>query len=505
MGYGRQSYKKSRGGITATHPTQEIPPIWAAPSVEDEHNTIKAGIIPYACWKVDDVRFEFDSSIIKPEMADELQDLSDLIEGHTKDGQRPPASIFGHADPVGQDDYNKQLSGRRAKALYALLTRNVDMWEELYTQPFGGDSWREKKATSMMLGQLGFGDTDVEIKRFQQEQSLEVDGIMGPNTRKALYKAYMDAICPITLDPKQDFLGRGQDPDGKADYQGCGEFNPLMLFSKKEEEKYSKPENREERNSENTLNRRVMVFLFRPGTKVNPERWPCPRAKESGAGCRKRFWSDGERRRTERLPDQRREYKDTKDTFACRFYDRLASSSPCEGVPFRFRIRLCDPFGRPIPDAPYRITYGAKTGKGKANADGWIMAQDLLIPETVSIEWGYPPEKDEPEDESQSQIDTPGSESHDSDDLAGELVFRMLVYTQINDEDRDQAAFRRLNNIGYAYREGDDRAEQAAVRAFQLAYAELGLEPTGEVDEPTYEVLKDIHDSTELRRSSKKG
>lgn len=505
MGYGRQFYKKSGGGITATHPTQELPPIWVAPSVGDEHNTIKAEIIPYACWKVEDVRFEFDSSIIKPDMTDELQDLSELIEEHTKSGRRPPASIFGHADPVGQDDYNKQLSGRRARALYAMLIRNVDMWEELYTQPLGGDSWREKKATSMMLGRLGYGDTDAEIKRFQQDKGLEVDGIMGPNTRKALYKAYMDAICPITLDPKQDFLGRGKDPDGKADYQGCGEFNPLMLFSKKEEEKYSKPENREERNSENAPNRRVMVFLFRPGTQVNPERWPCPRAKESGAGCRKRFWSDGEKRRTARLPDQRREYKDTKDTFACRFYDRLASISPCEGVQFQFRIRLCDPFGRPIPDASYRITYGSKAGKGKANGDGWIMEQDSFVPETVNIEWGYPPDVGETEEESQPQADAPGSESHDSDDLEGELVFRMLVYTQINDKDRDQAVFRRLNNIGYPYKEGDEEAERAAVRAFQLAYAEHGLEPTGEVDEPTYEALRDVHDTTELRRSSKQG
>jgi len=505
VGYGSQVYKKSSGGISATHPKPEMPLVWVTPSNGDEHNTIKAGIIPYACWKVEDMRFEFDSSIIKPDMADELQDLSDLIEEHTKSGQRPPASIFGHADPVGQDDYNKQLSGRRAKALYALLTRNVEMWEELYTQPFGGDSWREKKATTMMLSRMGYGDTDPEIRRFQQDQGLEVDGIMGPNTRKALYKAYMDAICPIALNPQQDFLGRGQDPDGKADYQGCGEFNPLMLFSEEEQKEYSKPEKREERNRENAPNRRVMVFLFRPGTNVNPERWPCPRAKESGAGCRKRFWSDGERRRTERLPDQRRKYKDTKDTFACRFYDRLASSSPCEGVPFQFRIRLCDPFGRPIPDAPYRITYGGKTGKGKADTDGWIMAQDLFVPDTVNIEWGYPPDESEPDNEGKLRADTPGIESHDSDDLTGELVFRMLVYTQINDEDRDQAAYRRLHNIGYSYEEDDDEAEEAAVRAFQLAYAEYGLKPTGEVDEPTYEVLKDVHDSTELRHSSPKG
>lgn len=500
-----QIHNTSDGGLSGIHPERHTLPVRVAPSLNSEFNTIKAALIPYACWKVEDIRFEFDSSIIKPEMADELQDLFDLIEEHTKDGQRPPAFIFGHADPVGENDYNKHLSGRRAKALYALLTRNVDMWEEFYLHPFGGDSWRDKKATSMMLARLGYGDTKEEVKHFQRDQDLQDDGIVGPNTRKALYKVYMDAICPITLDPQQDFLGRGQDPGGKADYHGCGEFNPLMLFSEEEQKEYSKHENREARNSENAPNRRVIVFLFRPGTKVNPERWPCPRAKEGGAGCRKRFWSDGERRRTERLPDQRREYKDTKDTFACRFYDRLASSSPCEGLLFPFCIRLCDPFGRPIADAPYCITCGGQTRKGKANADGWIVAQDLFIPETMIIEWGYPPDEDEVEDKSQPQANIPGSASHDYDDFEGELVFSMLVYTQINDENRAQAVFRRLNNIGYPYREGDEGAEQAAVRAFQLAYAEFGLEPTGEVDEPTYDVLKEIHDSTELRRFSKQG
>jgi hypothetical protein len=31
-----------------------------------------------------------------------------------------------------------------------------------------------------------------------------------------------------------------------------------------------------------------------------------------------------------RLPDERREFSKTKDTFACRFYDRLSNTSPCE-------------------------------------------------------------------------------------------------------------------------------------------------------------------------------
>ena len=51
-------------------------------------------------------------------------------------------------------------------------------------------------------------------------------------TRAALFRAYMDWICgrDFILDPAKDFLA-GSDPKGKGDYQGCGEFNPLLLFS----------------------------------------------------------------------------------------------------------------------------------------------------------------------------------------------------------------------------------------------------------------------------------
>ncbi len=478
MGNGSQDFKKSSGGISGVHPPQEMPPFRVAPSSGDEHNTIKTGIVPFACWKVEDIRFEFDSSIIKPDMADELQDLSDLIEEHTKGNRRPPASIFGHADPVGQDDYNKQLSGRRAKALYALLTRNVDMWEELYKQPFGGDSWRKKKATSMMLSRLGYGDNKPEIKRFQRDQGLQVDGIMGPDTRKALYKAYMDAICPITLDPQTDFLGRGQDPDGKADYQGCGEFNPLMLFSEEEQKEYSKPEKREERNSENAPNRRVMVFLFRPGIHVKPDRWPCPRAKEGGAGCRKRFWSDGERRRTERLPDQRREYKETKDTFACRFYDRMASRSPCENPNQRttLHIRLLDVDGKPMIEdpayrsgVPFRVTLvEIREGISK---DGWVEVQMpvYFCPAQSLVEWG--------------SKDASGRYPHNLD---------LVIHCNQGEVDEKLEAVGKLHNLGYPKEMGLDET----IRFFQINedLEERGLDADGNPPPATMKKLRERYD-----------
>src|ERR1035441_9549451 len=56
-------------------------------------------------------------------------DASDLLKAHSNG----PLAIFGHADPVGSDIYNKKLSGRRAMAVYGLLTRDLSIWEELYS------------------------------------------------------------------------------------------------------------------------------------------------------------------------------------------------------------------------------------------------------------------------------------------------------------------------------------------------------------------------------------
>ena len=109
-----------------------------------------------------------------------------------------------------------------------------------------------------------------------------------------------------------------------------------MIFSKDEKAVLDKPANHPKRNEENRVNRRVMVLLFRPGSQVDPEKWPCPTVEEGTGKCLKRFHSDGETRRSNQK--ERREFKDTRDTFACRFYDRITNSSPCE-VPVRRRRR----------------------------------------------------------------------------------------------------------------------------------------------------------------------
>ncbi len=376
----------SDGGIAAKHGPVDDFQILVGPSTENEFNTARLRLIPVACWRVEDIRFDFDSSFILPGVKDEMRFLAKLIANHTQEatpgrpGQQPPISLFGHADPVGNDAVNKPLSGRRAATIYGMLTRRDEIWEDSYsnTQIFtgsaAGDNWGTRSIQIMLNHLAGPVDVDGEmepqtqdaVRGFQSRNGLAVDGVPGRATRKKLFLAYMDALCvdgngkPFQVDKEEGFLARHGDAGGKGDYQGCSAFNPALIFSSKRNAGFEQDQDKTARNAANAPNRRVMALLFRPGSRIDPAKWPCPRAKEGVSGCVKRLFSDGENRRGIRLPDKDRKFKDTQDTFACRFYQRLVTNSPCERdielVPLR--IRLIDPYHNPVKQANYALEVG---------------------------------------------------------------------------------------------------------------------------------------------------
>jgi hypothetical protein len=323
----------SDGGVSAHHddaPT--LAPLVAA-TTEAKSNLLRAPLRPIACWRVDDVRFDFALSFVRPDIKDEMSLLEALLKQHAGS----PVSLFGHADPVGQDDYNKTLSGRRATAIYATLTRRADLWEKLYSSPEGADKWGDPALQTML-------DTTTDPSTADSSTDGSSGDPLAPyrsdaGKRQQLYKSYMDKLCGSLVLQKTDFLGGGQDSGGKADYQGCGEFNPLVILSS-QYNNASDEDQKAARNAANAPNRRVLLLLFPKGSSVDPTRWPCPRASEGAGGCRARFWSDGEKRRSTQLPDQSRKYDQTHDTFACRFYDRLVDASPCEQAPVPLLFRF---------------------------------------------------------------------------------------------------------------------------------------------------------------------
>ena len=145
--------------------------------------------------------FELGSSFVAPQIAEDLSVLASLVERlEKKHGARPVAAVFGHADPVGKEDLNKKLSGRRAAAVYALLTRRADIWEDIYSQT----RQLHVAARGRYLGRTGSSDPSHRpglqgqspafrahhpeelIRSFQADQGLNVDGKAGADTRAKL-------------------------------------------------------------------------------------------------------------------------------------------------------------------------------------------------------------------------------------------------------------------------------------------------------------------------------
>ena len=390
-------YGLSDGGIAGSHaPADQYGPL-VAPATSSEKNLLRLPLIPVACWRIEDLRFDFDSSFPLAELKAEMPVLARLIASHTetgtdnKPGRKPPLSLFGHADPVGTDAVNKPLSGRRAAAIYGMLTRREEVWEDIYsngqiyTLPAAGDNWG-MRSIQIMLNSLGASlevdgktgpETQVAVRDFQSKNGLPGDGNPGPATRKKLFRSYMDAICvdddekPFQLDPTEGFLARHGSEIGKGDFQGCSAFNPVLIFSRSRNAGFEQDAEKAKRNAANAPNRRVMALLFRPGSRVLPAKWPCPASKEGVSGCVKRLFSDGEERRGRRGEEDRK-FSETQDTFACRFYHRMVVHSPCEREPelVPLQLRLIDTEHLAMKQTKYKLEVGAMRFSGVTDDNG---------------------------------------------------------------------------------------------------------------------------------------
>lgn len=128
-------------GLTADHPAGQLLPVLASPSTAGKgKNTIRMELVPVGCWKLEDVRFAFASSFLLPATKKEFDELAALLKKHPQ----APLTVFGHADPVGDDDFNKQLSGNRAESVYAVLIRDVARWEQLRKEGGNVEGWGDE-------------------------------------------------------------------------------------------------------------------------------------------------------------------------------------------------------------------------------------------------------------------------------------------------------------------------------------------------------------------------
>lgn len=311
-------------------------------TVESPKIEVEAGKTPdpLAVWCLGSVHFGFGSSFIMPSVATELESLKKLKDQNADAGY----AVFGHADPVGEDDFNKTLSGRRANALYCLLTQNADGWVQL-SKGMEGDKWSTKAHQTILSflkndtgapfysGSINGSDdaaTKSAIESFQKFTKLKPDGIIGPQTKAKLYAVYMEKLSNVVLKP-EDFVGDPKDPKVQWACSGCSEFNPLLVFSKADDSSFKSSEKKSERDAKNAPNRRATVFLFPPGTKgPGNVTFPCPTWTDNSSKCKAQWFSDADTRRNP--AEAERTWEASKDTFACQFYAKIGKSEKAGGI-----------------------------------------------------------------------------------------------------------------------------------------------------------------------------
>jgi hypothetical protein len=221
------------------------------------------------------------------------------------------------------------------------------------------------------------------------------------------------------------------------------------------------------------------------------------------AGCRARFWSDGDKRRNTHVTARDRKFEDSKDTFACRFYQRLADESPCERIVPFMRIRLFDSLGNVLPKAPFVVKVGAVESKRRiADDNGEILLRDIGVP-VVTVKWSRPPEMRK-EEKPPPEIEVIGLDGVNRMEKALPLPpvdfeFERDVVVTINRdaveaapsraqaEMSEQDARARLSNMGYLV--GDQFSD--LIRAFER---DCDLTETGVLSKAVVDKLKDFHD-----------
>lgn len=491
------------GGIAGLLRGKVHLPLAVAPTAAKAFNTLRPTITPQACWRLDDRRFAFDSSFLHPTAATELTALFALRPPGQAGGAR--LAVFGHADPTGDDAYNKALSGRRALAVYALLTRRADLWDDLYERPFKGDRW-SLRSIQTILTSLGHDPGAIDddlgprtrraLSAFQETRGIHPTGTLDKLTRLELFLAYMDALCasPSGEAPRYDgvdFVDGGADAERRGAVQGCSDFNPVIVMSSAQLAELSKPARKEERDAFNLSNRRVVVYLFAADALPALSTWPCPPASGPADGCRSAFWSDGEARRSP--AGLGREHRRGGRTFACKFYDTFGRLSPCEAARGTLRVWLLDDAHQRMPGAPYRLVLGGDVRKGRSNADGFLLEENVVLLGRAQLSWGNAPWRFQtdfatrnlrPESLTPSQL---VAEHRDDDPRFYRFTTTLrLDIDDLSDEALENEYDRRLRNLGY-------REAGSVVSRVALFRADYDVADGDAFAPPTRQALYEVH------------
>jgi outer membrane protein OmpA-like peptidoglycan-associated protein len=195
------------------------------------------------CVRLIGMLFAPNKTFLMPEAMEGIRLLAHMY------GKHPGAELLvvGHTDTRGTASRNRSLSLERARAVIQFVTDDVEGWYANYGKDADHSRrWGAQEDLAMLAALPNsegayYGEHHVEhtlaaaVRRFQANRGLVVDGIAGPNTRRALIADYM-AIDGTTLPS-----------DVRATPHGCGQ----SFLAVATDDDVAEPENR-----------RVEIFLF---------------------------------------------------------------------------------------------------------------------------------------------------------------------------------------------------------------------------------------------------
>jgi hypothetical protein len=207
--------------------------------------------------------FDTNKSFLLPSAIADIRRVKALYDEH-------PGSellIVGHTDTSGEANLNDAVSLERAESVAAYLKDDVDTWLGRYAKSVpAARRWGTDEDLLMLSTLPGFLSRPLKedgVSWFQRTRGLTIDGIAGPETRRALIEEYM-AHDETSL------------PEGvSVTCHGAGEHFPLEGGG---QEVDSKPNDGER----DAVDRRVEFFFFPKEFGIQP---PAP-GKNSSQGAR---------------------------------------------------------------------------------------------------------------------------------------------------------------------------------------------------------------------------
>ncbi len=241
--------------------------------------------------------------------------------------------VIGHTDTAGQPSYNDPLSVERADAIAAYLQDDVDAWLAWYGPEASWEKRWGQHEDLLMIGALPDADDrppqDTPVVWFQRTRGLAVDGIAGPQTRRALVGEYM-GLDETTLPDHVELVTHG-----------CGENFPAVATG----------DGRSEQD-----NRRVELLFF------EEEIEPPPPGKNSGPS-------------SPEYPQWLAAVQQTFDFEVVR--------------PRTIALRLLDSDKEAVSGAHYRLELQLdEVIEGVADAEGRLRHEDVLAPGRIKVRWG---------------------------------------------------------------------------------------------------------------------